>query len=155
MLNVVLWRQVALTLTPRLPPIEHVTILPRGGVQSRVLFTPVVRCRCQKGCRLFAVFQAGCPCHACVTKPGVRSQGHGHCHPQESGVQGNQQNDMFSRARDMAGRPQSVFDYMCRLLVPLCAARAAEEVLYGRDSVTLSTASEVRGRCAWSRGICR
>lgn len=33
---------------------------------------------------------------------------------------------------------------MCRLLVPLCAARAAEEVLYGRDSMTLSTASEVR-----------
>ena len=51
---------------------------------------------------------------------------------------------MFSRARDMAGRPQSVFDYMCRLLVPLCAARAAEAVLYGRDSMTLSTASEVR-----------
>lgn len=34
--------QVALTLTPGIPPIEHITILPRGGVQSRVLFTPLV-----------------------------------------------------------------------------------------------------------------
>ena len=33
---------MALTLTPGIPPIEHITILPRGGVQSRVLFTPVV-----------------------------------------------------------------------------------------------------------------
>ena len=72
------------------------------------------------------------------------------CHPQESGLQGNEQNGMFHRARDMAGRPQTVFDYMCRLLVPLCAARAAEEVLYGRDSMTLSTASEVRRCCIWS-----
>ena len=53
----------------------------------------------------------------------------------------------------MAGRPQSVFDYMCRLLVPLCAARAAEEVLYGRDSMTLSTASEVRQLSAQGRTV--
>jgi hypothetical protein len=51
-LDVLLRRQVALTLTPGLPPIEHVTILPRGGVQSRVLFTPVVRCLCPKLRRL-------------------------------------------------------------------------------------------------------
>lgn len=63
---------------------------------------------------------------------------------QESGHHGNQQHDMFYRARDTAGQPLGTFDYMCRLLVPLCAARAAEEVLYGRDSMTLSTASEVR-----------
>ena len=62
-------------------------------------------------------------------------------HPQESG---SQQAGVTYRARSTAGQTQSVFDYMCRLLVPLCAARAAEEVLYGRDSMTLSTASEVR-----------
>lgn len=50
---------------------------------------------------------------------------------------------MFYGARDAAGQPLGTFDYMCRLLVPLCAARAAEEMLYGRDSMTLSTASEV------------
>lgn len=36
-------RAVALTLTPGIPPIEHVTILPRGGVLGRTLFTPLVR----------------------------------------------------------------------------------------------------------------
>lgn len=30
-------------VTPGIPPIEHITILPRGGTQSRVLFTPIVR----------------------------------------------------------------------------------------------------------------
>ena len=33
-------RAVGFALTPGLPPIEHVTILPRGGAQARILFVP-------------------------------------------------------------------------------------------------------------------
>ena len=33
-------RAVAFALTPGLPPLEHVTILPRGGAQARILFVP-------------------------------------------------------------------------------------------------------------------
>ncbi len=63
--------------------------------------------------------------------------------PQEAGAHGNQQHELFYAARDAQGRPLGTFDYLARLLVPLCAARAAEEVLYGPDGTTLSTASEV------------
>jgi cell division protease FtsH len=33
-------RAVAFALTPGLPPLEHVTIRPRGGAQARILFVP-------------------------------------------------------------------------------------------------------------------
>lgn len=36
-------RAVAFALTPGLPPIEHVTIRPRGGAAARILFVPQVR----------------------------------------------------------------------------------------------------------------
>jgi hypothetical protein len=42
--------------------------------------------------------------------------------------------------------PLAPYEMLCGLLVPLYAARAAEEVLYGRRGVTLQTAREVRAR---------
>lgn len=40
-------RAVAAALTPGLPPIKHVTILPRGGVMGRILYLPLVRQPCR------------------------------------------------------------------------------------------------------------
>lgn len=39
--------------------------------------------------------------------------------------------------------PQGDFALCCGLLIPLYAARATEEVFYGRQGVTLGTAHEV------------
>ena len=41
------------------------------------------------------------------------------------------------------------YEMLCGLLVPLYAARAAEEAYYGRRAVTLSTAKEVRAPWAF------
>lgn len=94
-------RAVALTLTPGLPPIEHITILPRGGVQERILFTPT---------------EAG---------------------------SGTELTELSYTARKADGKLMGSFDFSCRLIVPLYAARCLEEVLYGPDGMTLSTSSEV------------
>lgn len=44
----------------------------------------------------------------------------------------------------MQTEPQGDFALCCGLLIPLYAARATEEVFYGRQGVTLGTAQEVR-----------
>lgn len=43
----------------------------------------------------------------------------------------------------MQNEPQGDFELCCGLLVPLYAARATEEVFYGKQGVTLGTAQEV------------
>lgn len=45
-------RAVAFALTPGLPPIEHVTIRPRGSAMARILFVPQARRQGGKGRRL-------------------------------------------------------------------------------------------------------
>ena len=40
--------------------------------------------------------------------------------------------------------PLAPYEMLCGLLVPLYAARATEEVFYGRRGVTLQTSREVR-----------
>ena len=50
------------------------------------------------------------------------------------------------------GEPVAPYEMLCGLLVPLYAARAAEEAYYGRRAVTLSTAKEVLTlRAFWAR----
>lgn len=49
---------------------------------------------------------------------------------------------------------QGDFDLCCGLLVPLYAARATEEVFYGKRGVTLGTAQEVSSS-AWPVHICK
>ena len=44
--------------------------------------------------------------------------------------------------------PLAQYEMLCGLLVPLYAARATEEVLYGRSGVTLQTSREVRSHAA-------
>ena len=44
----------------------------------------------------------------------------------------------------MQREPQGDFALCCGLLIPLYAARATEEVFYGRQGVTLGTAPEVK-----------
>ncbi len=44
------------------------------------------------------------------------------------------------------GEPLAPYEMLCGLLVPLYAARAAEEAFYGRRGVTLSTSKEARRR---------
>lgn len=42
MATVVVGRAVAIALTPGMPPIENLTMKPRGGVMARILFRPQV-----------------------------------------------------------------------------------------------------------------
>ncbi|KAK9817951.1 hypothetical protein WJX72_004798 [[Myrmecia] bisecta] len=98
-------RAVAAVLTPGLPPLEHLTIRPRGGVMGRILFMP-----------------------------------------QEFGEEGDDWHRVAAARKVNAAvqeEPQSTFELLCGLLVPLYAARATEEVFYGRRGVSLSTAGEV------------
>ena len=68
---------------------------------------------------------------------------------QESGAGAAEVHELFYESGGAGRPPPSSFDFFARLLVPLYAARAAEEALYGREGQTLSTAPEVgRGsRC--------
>lgn len=67
---------------------------------------------------------------------------------QEAGRFGNQWHQLNAtthrvNAVDPAEKPLSVFERCCGLLVPLYAARATEEVFYGKEGVTTSTSTEL------------
>lgn len=101
-------RAVAFALTPGLPPVERVSITPRAGAMSQILFVP-----------------------------------------QEFGKFGDQWHQLnhsptkVNAVAPMSGEPLTTFELCCGLLVPLYAARATEEVLFGKQGVTLGTSKEV------------
>lgn len=99
-------RAVAFALTPGMPQLEHVTIQPRGGHTTRILFQ-----RQEFG-------REGGTWHALATPEGATNA-------------------------VKLDKPLSQLEVACGLLTPLYVARACEEVLYGRDSVSLSTSKEV------------
>lgn len=75
-----------------------------------------------------------------------------HCGVQEFGKHGDQWHRMYAgmpgksptKVNAMELRePLAPYEMLCGLLVPLYAARATEEVLYGRRGVTLQTSREV------------
>ncbi|DBB13646.1 TPA: hypothetical protein ACH3X3_000668 [Trebouxia sp. C0006] len=105
MATVEVGRAVAIALTPGMPPIENLSIKPRGGVMGRILFQP-----------------------------------------QDFGKDGGDWHKLaFSPKTNAAVQkePQGDFALCCGLLIPLYAARATEEVFFGRQGVTLGTAPEV------------
>ena len=68
--------------------------------------------------------------------------------PQEFGSAGDEFHELYAGTGRVnavrEGEPVAPYEMLCGLLVPLYAARAAEEAFYGRRAVTLSTAKEVR-----------
>ena len=65
---------------------------------------------------------------------------------QEFGRSGGQWHSLaYSQKTNAAvqSEPQGDFELCCGLLIPLYAARATEEVFYGKQGVTLGTAQEV------------
>lgn len=65
---------------------------------------------------------------------------------QEFGSTGGQWHGLaYSKKTNAAVQtePQGDFELCCGLLIPLYAARATEEVFYGKQGVTLGTAQEV------------
>ncbi len=77
-----------------------------------------------------------------------------HRQHQEAGRFGNQWHTLNAattriNAVDPPETPLSVFERCCGLLVPLYAARATEEVFYGKEGVTTSTSTELSTACMW------
>jgi len=99
-------RAVIAALTLGLPPIEMISMQPRGGTTARILYLP-----------------------------------------QETGRDGDEWHKLaYGMTQINAVEPQDPpgsYEFLKGLLVPLYAARATEEVLYGKRGVTLSTAHEV------------
>ncbi len=76
--------------------------------------------------------------------PGGPNAGAGRVRAQETGQHDSQWHQLYYSARRADGRLLGSFDFCCRVLVPLYAARALEEALYGEAGLTLSTSSEAR-----------
>lgn len=65
MATVEVGRAVAIALTPGMPPIENISIKPRGGVMGRILFQPQVLSHLE-----FGDFGTACWSKHCLGVPG-------------------------------------------------------------------------------------
>jgi len=106
-------RAVAFAVNPCTPPIEQISILPRGRTISRITYVPL---------------EAGL------------TGGEWHLLAYRDTRGYNQ--TLRDAAAVKANPPLGSFAFLAKLLVPLLVGRASEEVLWGKEGVTLSTSDE-------------